>query len=62
MRRSRTTIIIDEKFPDGHPRKVEIRGNHENKEDLWKVADPNDPTRVEITYDDSQQASFRIAA
>ncbi|MBT3419500.1 MAG: hypothetical protein HOC34_02020 [Candidatus Magasanikbacteria bacterium] len=39
-----------------------VRLFHENKEDLWKVADPNDPTRVEITYDDSQQASFRIAA
>ncbi len=26
MKRSKTTIIIDEKFPEGHPRKVEIRG------------------------------------
>ena len=30
MKRSKTVIIIDEKFPEGHPRKVEIRGKLEH--------------------------------
>ena len=30
MRRTKTVIVIDEKFPDGHPRKVEIKGKAEN--------------------------------
>lgn len=30
MRRTKTVIVIDEKFPEGHPRKVEIKGKAEN--------------------------------